>query len=356
MSSSHLFDPEFAELADLGWTPALAEAFERLAVSDVRPGRIARVDHGRSTVLVPHPVRARNQLHLVTAGDWVALGPSQTGPDRFEVTAVLPRHSAFNRLQVGHTQAQAVAANLDVVLIAASLDRELNLRSLERYLVMGWESGATPVVVLTKADSRTKDAVDYAVGEARTVALDAEVVAVSAISGVGMAQLSGRFLRPGRTIGVVGPSGAGKSTLVNWFIGSFEMATGPVRSDGKGRHTTSHRQLLVLPGRGILLDTPGLRSLGLWLVSDGVDRAFADLAELATQCRFNDCGHTQEPGCRVLRAVSEGTISAARLDAWRKLAREASSVAARQGDLAEQRAQRQRWKALAREQRRQPRS
>lgn len=355
MSTSYLFDPEFADLANLGWNPTLAEAFARLAVPGLRPGRIARADQGRSTVLVPDPVRARNQLHPVTAGDWVVLGPAQTGPDRFEVTAVLPRNSAFTRLQVGHTQAQVVAANLDVVLLAAGLDRELNFRSLERYLVMGWESGATPVVVLTKADSRPQEAVDDAVGEARQVALDAEVVAVSAVTGVGMDSLASRLLRPGRTIGVVGPSGAGKSTLVNWFIGSYEMATGPVRSDGKGRHTTSHRQLLVLPGRGILLDTPGFRSLGLWLSSDGVDKAFADVAKLASRCRFNDCSHTQEPGCRVLAAVSGGGLSAARVDAWRKLANEASSVAARQGDLAVQGAQRQRWRALAREQRRQPR-
>ena len=355
MSTSYLFDPEFADLANLGWNPTLAEAFARLAVPGLRPGRIARVDHGRSTVLVPDPVRASTQHHPVTAGDWVVLGPARTGPDRFEVTAVLPRNSAFTRLQVGHTQAQAVAANLDVVLIAASLDRELNLRSLERYLVMGWESGATPLVVLTKADSRPQESVGDAVGKARQVALDAEVVAVSATTGVGMDHLASRLLRPGRTIGVVGPSGAGKSTLVNWFIGSYEMATGSVRSDGKGRHTTSHRQLLVLPGRGVLLDTPGLRSLGLWLSSDGVDKAFSDLAELANQCRFNDCSHTQEPGCRVLGAVADGTISAARLDAWRKLEKEVGLVAARQGDLAAQRAQRQRWKALALEQRRQPR-
>ncbi|MHB8333183.1 MAG: GTPase RsgA, partial [Candidatus Dormibacteria bacterium] len=156
------------------------------------------------------------------------------------------------------------------------------------------------------------------------------------------------------TAGVVGASGAGKSTLVNWMMGSSDMATGEVRADGKGRHTTSHRQLLVIPGKGILLDTPGLRSLGLWLSAEGLERTFPELADLAQDCRFSDCSHTQEPGCSVLAAVAGGVLSVERLKAWRKLGLEVLSVAARQGDLALRRAERDRWKRLARDQR--PRS
>jgi ribosome biogenesis GTPase len=210
------------------------------------------------------------------------------------------------------------------------------------------------VVVLTKADSRSQVDVVSAIQDTRRVAVGVEVVAVSARTGFGMGPLATRFLRPGLTAGVVGASGAGKSTLVNSLMGTEAMATGAVRSDGKGRHTTSHRQLLLLPGRGILIDTPGLRSLGLWLSTDGVDRTFADLAELARRCRFNDCSHTQEPGCRILAAIAAGELLPARVEAWRKLGREAESVAARQGDLALQRAQRQLWKARAREQRPRP--
>lgn len=348
------FDSEFPELADLGWNQSLAEAFHGYSGSGLLPGRISRADHGLSTVLAPGPVRVITGRHAVTTGDWVAFGPGSTAQDRLQLVAVLPRRSAFTRLRVGADQAQVVAANLDVVLLATGLDRELNLRSLERYLVMGWESGATPVVVLTKADQRSQAGVAEAIQEVQRAALGVDVLAVSAVTGMGMDALAGRFLRPGRTIGVVGASGAGKSTLVNWVVGSEEMATGQVRADGKGRHTTSHRQLLVLPGKGILLDTPGLRSLGLWLSAEGIDRTFSELTELARGCRFSDCSHIQEPGCSVLAAIAEGRLAGERLEAWQKLERESRSVAARQGDLALQRAHRQRWKALAREQRRHP--
>ncbi|EQD61449.1 GTPase EngC, partial [mine drainage metagenome] len=222
-------------------------------------------------------------------------------------------------LRVGAADAQVVAANIDVVLLAASLDRDLNPRSLERYLVMGWESGATPVVVLTKADCRSVAEIAGALELTRQVARGVDVLAVSATTGAGMEVLAERCLRPGRTAGVVGASGAGKSTLVNWMMGSSEMATGEVRADGKGRHTTSHRQLLVIPGKGILLDTPGLRSLGLWLSAEGLERTFPELADLAQDCRFSDCSHTQEPGCSVLAAVAGVVLSVERLKAWRKL-------------------------------------
>ncbi|MHB8325513.1 MAG: ribosome small subunit-dependent GTPase A [Candidatus Dormibacteria bacterium] len=290
----------------------------------------------------------------MTTGDWVAFGPGDTVQDRFQVAAILPRVSAFTRLRVGAADAQVVAANIDVVLLAASLDRDLNPRSLERYLVMGWESGATPVVVLTKADCRSVAEIAGALELTRQVARGVDVLAVSATTGAGMEVLAERCLRPGRTAGVVGASGAGKSTLVNWMMGSSDMATGEVRADGKGRHTTSHRQLLVIPGKGILLDTPGLRSLGLWLSAEGLERTFPELADLAQDCRFSDCSHTQEPGCSVLAAVAGGVLSVERLKAWRKLGLEVLSVAARQGDLALRRAERDRWKRLARDQR--PRS
>jgi ribosome biogenesis GTPase len=247
-------------------------------------------------------------------GDWVAV--------RGELAvAVLTRTSAFVRTSAGRTSAaQVVAANLDTVLVVDSLAGEARLRRVERYLAVAWSSGATPVVVLTKAD--LCEDVAAAVEQVREDALGVEVVAASSVTGEGLDAV--RDLLPtGRTGAMVGPSGVGKSSLVNALAGETIVETGGIRDDGRGRHTTTARELHLLPGGGLLVDTPGMRELALYDDHEGVDTAYADLALLAADCRFRDCEHRTEPGCAVAAAIDDGRLDPARYSAWRKLQAEA---------------------------------
>jgi ribosome small subunit-dependent GTPase A len=248
-------------------------------------------------------------------GDWVAL--------RGELAvAILPRTSAFTRTVAGRSSAaQVVAANLDAVLVVDSLAGETRLRRVERYLAVAWGSGATPVVVLTKAD--LCDDVPAAVAEVAEDALGVEVLPVSSVTGEGVAAVR-TLLGPGRTGAMVGPSGVGKSSLANALAGQVLAETREIReSDGRGRHTTTARELHLLPGGGMLVDTPGMRELGLYDDAEGVDTAYADVASLAAECRFRDCGHRSEPGCAVAAALDDGRLDPARYSAWRKLQAEA---------------------------------
>jgi ribosome biogenesis GTPase len=340
------------DLTDLGWDSDLAESFAPHLGASRFPGRVSRADRSLCTVLTPLPIRASTARQPVTTGDWVVVGDGQTPQDPLQVVAILPRRSTFRRGRSGaETSDQVVAANVDVVFLVTALDREVNQRAIERYLAMGWDSGAVPVLVLTKADCLSETQLAAAVKQVNKVAPGVDVRSVSSSSGVGVEDLAAKWFRPGRTIGLVGASGAGKSTLLNRLAGTDVMETGEVRSDGKGRHTTTHREMVVLPGRAIVIDTPGMRSLGLWLSNDGMALAFPDLEELTIRCRFNDCAHVTEPGCAVLAAIADGTLSPDRLEGWRKLDRELKSLAVRQGDLAALQEQRQHWKALSKQQR-----
>jgi ribosome small subunit-dependent GTPase A len=247
-------------------------------------------------------------------GDWVAV--------RGELAvAVLPRRSAFTRTVAGRSSAaQVVAANLDVVLVVEALVGAARLRRVERYLAVAWSSGATPVVILTKAD--LCDDVPAAVEQVAEDALGVEVLPVSSVTGAGIAAV-GALLGPGRTGAMVGPSGVGKSSLANALAGRVLAETRDIRDDGRGRHTTTARELHVLPGGGLLVDTPGMRELGLYDDADGVETAYADVAELAAACRFRDCGHRTEPGCAVAAALDDGRLDPGRYSAWRKLQAEA---------------------------------
>ncbi|HVD04263.1 MAG TPA: ribosome small subunit-dependent GTPase A [Candidatus Dormibacteraeota bacterium] len=344
-----------ANLEDLGWDPEFAMSFEQLALEGSRPARVTRVDRGLCTVLDPTPARVTYGSHQLTTGDWLAIGPGLDPHDREQVLGVVPRRTAFRRLGSGKDlKAQVVAANVDVVLLANALDRELNLHSLQRYLAVGWDSGAVPVVVLTKSDRLPDLAVLEQLRKVAEVAGAANSLAISVIDGRGISELTQRWIKPGRTAAVVGASGAGKSTLVNLIAGTQRMGTGEVRADGKGRHTTSHRELLVVPGRGILLDTPGMRSLGLWADNEGLAQTFQDLEELGQACRFRDCEHAAEPGCAVRAAIESGAVTLDRLESWRKLERELRALAARQGELDVRSQERERWKSLTRQRRRKP--
>ncbi|RBY82629.1 ribosome small subunit-dependent GTPase A [Blastococcus sp. TF02A-26] len=333
------------DLAPLGWDPTRS--------ADVPPGReparVARVDRGLLTVLTAggerrvHPSSGLRE-EGPAVGDWVALRGDLA-------VALLPRRTAFVRTAAGRTSApQVVAANLDVVLVVDALGGPARLRRIERYLAVAWGSGATPVVVLTKADLCAD--VPAAVAEVTDAVLGVEVLAVSSVTGAGIAAVEA-LLPPGRTGALVGPSGVGKSSLVNALLGEVAAATGEVReADRRGRHTTTARELHRLTGGGLLVDTPGMRELGL-ADDEGIDTAYADVAELAGACRFRDCAHGGEPGCAVTAAVDAGALDAGRLRGWRKLQAEAHRQALR-SDARARAAEHARVRSLHRAMRAQP--
>lgn len=320
-------------LAALGWDDS--RAAELAALSSARgislvAGRVARVDRGALTVLTgAAPMRVRPSGRLFdldptglftepigtpAVGDWVAV-------DDTVAVAVLSRRSTFQRSESGRaTVAQVVAANIDTVFIVTPLVGRARPRLLQRCLALAWQSGAAPVVLLTKADIATD--VPQRLAVAKTEAVGADVFAVSSATGEGLDAL-GDYVRAGQTIAMIGPSGAGKSTLTNALgAGAFTLATGAVRDDGLGRHTTTARELVVLPSGAVAIDTPGLRGLALWEAGEGIDVAFADVVEFATDCRFADCAHHGEPGCSVGRAIAEGDLDVGRFNDYEKLLRE----------------------------------
>jgi ribosome biogenesis GTPase len=306
-------------LSAIGWSPALRDHLSE----GTSPGRVSRVDRGLLTVITAdgerrvHPAAALHDPDGVASpavGDWVAL--------RGELAvAMLPRRSAFTRTVAGRTSAgQVVAANVDLVFVVDALAGPTRARRVERYLAVAWGSGATPVVVLTKAD--LCDDVPAAVAAVAEDAIGVEVLAVSARTGEGLDAVRA-LLGEGRTAAMVGPSGVGKSSLANALAGREVAPTRDVReADGRGRHTTTARELHLLPGGGLLVDTPGMRELGLY-DDEGVDTAYADVADLARDCRFRDCAHRTEPGCAVGAAIDDGRLDPARLLGWRKLQAEA---------------------------------
>ncbi len=324
-------------LARLGWTPAFEEQFAPYAAGGLEPARVAAEHRGAYDLYTArgerpaqlsgrfrHSAAARGDLPAV--GDWVAVD----GDEPARVRAVLPRRTSFSRQAAtdhGQTIEQVVAANVDVVFLVSGLDGDLNLRRLERYLALGWESGADPVVVLTKTD--LCDDVERVLAEVETVAIGVPVQPVSNVTGEGVDALASYFAGD-RTVAALGSSGVGKSSLVNRLAGATMMATGDLRADGRGRHTTSHRQLLLLPGRGLFLDTPGMRELRLWDSGQGVEATFDDVAAAAARCRFSDCAHETEPGCAVRAAIEEGTLDPERLASWRKLEGELRHLALKQ--------------------------
>ncbi|MFC4376687.1 ribosome small subunit-dependent GTPase A [Nocardia halotolerans] len=330
-------------LVPYGWTEAVASRYLPL-IGDLVPARVVRMDRSECDVVTPRgPARAacpRDITGLCT-GDWVGLDADGT------VRQLLPRESAITRSSVsGRSVAQVLAANVDTVLICTAADGDVDLGRIERMLALAWESGAQPVVVLTKADA----ADDLRLDAVRTVAPGATVVAVSAAAGAGLEDLTAVLTG---TVALIGPSGAGKSTLANALLGAEVFATNAVRAvDGKGRHTTVHRELRPLPGGGTLIDTPGLRGVGLFDAAEGIGRTFSDIESLAADCRFADCGHETEPGCAVRAALAEGTITERRLTSYRKLARENEWMAARSDKRLA--AERERaWRTIAKQQRRQ---
>ena len=332
---------EAPTLAALGWTAALGEEFETYAADGLVPARV--VAEHRAGYVVRDPDEAAVGGLLPAVGDWVALRP--LGAGRGAIESVLTRRSAISRKEAFRgSEEQVLAANIDVVLLVMGLDGDFNPRRLERYLTTAWDSGASPLVVLTKLDLCQDEALLPA---AEGIAMGVPVLAVSNVTGEGLDGLTA-VLKPAQTLVLLGSSGVGKSTLVNSLLGEERLVTAGVRRDGRGRHTTRHRELLALPGGSLLIDTPGLRELQLW--QGDVDEAFADVVEIAADCRFSDCAHGSEPGCAIKASIARGTLAQERYDAYLKLQRELRSIEIRSSRRLRSEAKR-RWRQRARESR-----
>jgi ribosome biogenesis GTPase len=327
-----------ADLLALGLDDTTADYFTTLPGSgELVPGRVARVDKGLSTVFTEDgPVRvtwsggvlaaiAADPQAVPCTGDWVAL--RNWPDDRITLEAIAPRRTAIVRAEVGgSSRGQVLAANVDVIAIVVGLEPEPNIGRIERFLALAWESGARPVVVLTKADL---------VGDAEAVAEDvataapgADVLVCSATTGEGLDAVRALF-DGNATMALLGASGAGKSSLVNALVGVELLEVRAIRDDGKGRHTSVRRELIPLPSGGVVIDTPGLRGIGLQELGEGVVAAFPDVAALAEQCKFKDCVHVTEPGCAVRAALEDGTLPVRRYESWQRLQREAAFMARR---------------------------
>jgi ribosome biogenesis GTPase len=323
------------QLQELGWDESFADAFRPHTENGLAPARVA-VEHRSEYVVYAEAGELRAELSgrlrfdgdHPAVGDWVAVA-ARNGEGRGTIQAVLPRRTAFVRKTPWtETRAQTLAANVDIVFIVCGLDLNYNVRRIERYLTLAWESGAQPVVLLTKAD--LCDDVAERTLEVESVAIGVPVHAVSAPTGEGLDEVRA-YLDTGRTAALLGSSGVGKSTLVNALAGSELLATREIRSaDGRGRHTTTHRQLVLLPEGGLVLDTPGMRELQLWNADEGIGAAFSDVDQLVAQCRFSDCSHEREPGCAVRAALRNGELDRERYESWRKLQRELEHLRVRQ--------------------------
>jgi ribosome biogenesis GTPase len=353
------------DLTELGWDDRWAALFAPHAAAGLVPARVAiefnhiyRVLTAEGEMQAQHAGRllhrASGRHELAAVGDWVAV--RQTGSERAgTIEEILPRRSRFSRKVAGElTEEQVVAANIDTVFIVMGLDRDYSPRRLERYLIMAFDSGATPVVLLTKADL-VADAADKA-AEIRALSPGTPVHAIVAVP---HRSPSGEMVGPdvdavephlgrGRTGALLGSSGVGKSTLINALAGTDALRTGAVRSkDSRGRHTTRHRQLIVLPGRGLLVDTPGMRELQLWDAGDGARETFDDIDAIAAACHFTDCRHRDEPRCAVKAAVAAGTLAADRLAGYLKLQDEMRAFEARR-DVRAQIEEKRRGKIIGR--------
>jgi ribosome biogenesis GTPase / thiamine phosphate phosphatase len=336
-----------AELDELGWNERFAAAFDALGDEGVQAGRLAadystkfRVQLAGSAPLATLGSALRD-ARLVAVGDWVAVRHT---PAASEIRAVLPRQSAITREAPGReTAAQVIAANVDVVLIATSADTDFNLRRIERLLTVAYQSGAAPVIVLTKVDLGNPDPFE---AELQTIATGVPVVAVSGLTGAGIEAVREHLSR-GKTAVLIGSSGVGKSTLINRLVGEEMLRTADVHRSGQGRHTTSHRQLLKVPSGGLIIDTPGLREIQLWAGAEALTEVFADIEDLALGCRFTDCQHDTEPGCAVVAALEGGTLEPSRFASYRKLQRELRAIAVR-ADVRLQIEERRKWKLIHR--------
>jgi ribosome biogenesis GTPase len=341
------------DLTTLGWNDELSESFDQYRDAGFAPGRVAVQHRGAWDVLteggelrVDVAGRLRHEAasaaELPVVGDWVAVAarPDEAGGT---IQAVLPRRTRFSRKTAWQaTEEQVLVANVDVIFVVTSVDADLNPRRLERYLTLAWDSGAKPVFVLTKIDLVAD--VGPALAAIETIAAAVPVLPVSSVTEHGLDMVSA-YLPRGVTGAFLGSSGVGKSTLVNALVGEAVLETREIRSDGRGRHTTTRRELIVLPDGGLVIDTPGMRELQLWDAGEGLDEAFDDVTSLFSQCRFSDCQHQTEPGCAVRAALASGELARDRWESYLHLQRELEHLE-RRLDKRLQAEERRKWRAL----------
>ncbi len=341
--------PDTDRLARLGWNQHFADAFDKLAELDLVPARVGvehnhlfRVYTASAEVLASAAGRLKHIAEAPSAlpavGDWVAMCPTADGPA--QIRAILPRTTCFSRKAAGDTtKRQVVAANIDTVFLVSGLDGDFNPRRIQRYLVATSDSGAVPVIVLNKGD--LAEDVEAALATLREMAAEVPIHVTSCEDGRGIDELA-RYLTDGHTVALLGSSGVGKSTLINRLLGYDRQRTRTVRrQDRRGRHTTVHRELLLHPDSGVIIDTPGMRELRLWDTSGGIETTFDDIEALVGSCRFRDCQHRTEPGCAVRQAVTNGKISVGRLAQYHQLQDERTTLGQRRDELTQLEEQRQ---------------
>ncbi|MDF2650963.1 MAG: rsgA 2 [Paenibacillus sp.] len=339
---------------DLGWNSFFEKAFEPYLNEGYQVGRVSlehkhmyrvQTEVGEALAEVSGKMRhiALRREDYPAVGDWVVLSIREE-EQRATIHAVLPRKSKFSRKVAGQvTEEQIVATNIDTVFLFTALNLDFNVRRIERYLVLAWESGANPVIVLSKADLCEDP--EALAAEVAAVAVGVPIHIISSAENRGLDELAA-YISPGQTVALLGSSGVGKSTLVNRIYGKDILETGDIRSgDDKGKHTTTHRELITLPGGGILIDTPGMRELQLWDASEGLSTSFQDIEELAERCFFQDCKHENEPKCAVKEALDEGTLPVERFQSYVKLQKELAYLA-RKEDKGLQAAEKAKWKKI----------
>jgi ribosome biogenesis GTPase len=329
-----------SQLTSLGWDHSFAEKFKQIAGPREVPARVL-ADYAAEYLVHDGRLTRRAIARRVdpAVGDWVSL-------EGDAIQGIVDRRTVFARQSPGtETRQQVLAANVDVTFIVAAAS-DINVRRVERYLTIAWQSGAMPVVVVTKAD--LLDSPDEVLSELEAAAPGTPVAVTSSLTGAGLQDIT-QHLLPNRTGVLLGPSGVGKSTLINGLAGAMVMRTREIHgSSGEGRHMTSHRQLVQLPGGGMIIDTPGLREAQLWEGEDAVAAVFDDIEELAGRCRFSDCGHHTEPGCAIKAALADGTLEPGRFESYRKLQREVRSIAVR-NDARLRIDERRKWRNFSRE-------